>query len=268
MRITSLRFKNINSLKGEWKIDFMREPLNKDGLFAIVGPTGAGKSSVLDAICLALYHRTPRVNEPSPADKVMTRHTGECLAEVEFEVNGEYFRAFWEVRRARLQAEGKLQSPRVELAKMNPGVLFPEATESDNGASRGDLILTDRVKEKEKRIAEITGLDFGRFTKSMLLAQGSFAAFLHADSGTRADLLEQITGTEIYGDLSRMAFERFRHEEARLQKYQEKCAQSELMDAETLDQYRSMQFQLLDHCVSSLINCHSSHSAAIPGGVS
>ena len=86
MKIISLRLKNVNSLKGEWKIDFSQEPFVSSGLFAITGATGAGKTTLLDAICLALYHRTPRLNEPSPADKVMTRHTGDCLAEVEFEV--------------------------------------------------------------------------------------------------------------------------------------------------------------------------------------
>jgi exonuclease SbcC len=89
MKIISLRLKNINSLKGEWKIDFSQEPFASSGLFAITGATGAGKTTLLDAICLALYHRTPRLDEASPADKVMTRHTGDCLAEVEFEVKHE-----------------------------------------------------------------------------------------------------------------------------------------------------------------------------------
>lgn len=60
MKILSLRLKNLNSLKGEWKIDFTREPFASNGLFAITGPTGAGKTTLLDAICLALYHETPR----------------------------------------------------------------------------------------------------------------------------------------------------------------------------------------------------------------
>ena len=86
MKIISLRLNNINALKGQWYIDFSQEPFASSGLFAITGPTGAGKTTLLDAICLALYHRTPRINEPSPADKVMTRHTSECSAEVVFEV--------------------------------------------------------------------------------------------------------------------------------------------------------------------------------------
>jgi exonuclease SbcC len=62
MKILSLRLRNLNSLKGEWKIDFSQPPFRDNGLFAITGPTGAGKTTLLDAICLALYHRTPRMD--------------------------------------------------------------------------------------------------------------------------------------------------------------------------------------------------------------
>ncbi|MDF4405611.1 AAA family ATPase, partial [Vibrio parahaemolyticus] len=81
MKILSLRLKNINSLKGEWKIDFTQEPFASQGLFAITGATGAGKTTLLDAICLALYHRTPRLDSISASqNELMTRHTGDCLA--------------------------------------------------------------------------------------------------------------------------------------------------------------------------------------------
>ena len=81
MKILSLRLKNLNSLKGEWKIDFTAEPFASNGLFAITGPTGAGKTTLLDAICLALYHRTPRMDKVGGENELMTRHTAECLAE-------------------------------------------------------------------------------------------------------------------------------------------------------------------------------------------
>lgn len=234
MKIISLRLKNINSLKGEWKIDFSQEPFSSSGLFAITGATGAGKTTLLDAICLALYHRTPRLNEPSPADKVMTRHTGDCLSEVEFEVkhNGQdkRYRAFWEVRRARGAADGKLQPPKVELAEVD-------------ASKDGDKIVADKIKDKDIAIAEITGLDFGRFTKSMLLAQGGFAAFLNANAGERAELLEELTGTEIYGKISEEVFNRFREEERLLSNLREQSKNVDVLDGEAMAELKDKQQQ-------------------------
>lgn len=196
MKICSVRLKNINSLKGEWKLDFDKAPFVDAGIFAISGPTGAGKTTLLDAICLALFHETPRIKVSPTSNEVMTRHTASCLAEVEFEVQSKRYRAFWGQRRARGQSDGKLQPISVELSAISGDL--------NNQAGK---VLTNKIQDKLIITTELTGLDFSRFTKSMLLAQGSFDAFLHAKPNERADLLEELTGTEIYGDISRFIFD-------------------------------------------------------------
>ena len=190
MRIQSIRFKNLNSLLGEWKIDLTDPAFSADGIFAITGPTGSGKSTILDAICLALYGRTPRLNRVNKStNEIMSRQTGECFAEVCFETQSEdqtkRYVCHWSQHRARKKAQGELQNPRHEISYADSGE-----------------VLEHQLSAVARRIIRISGMDFERFTRSMLLAQGGFAAFLQADADERAPILEQITGTEIYSQIS------------------------------------------------------------------
>lgn len=233
MKILSLRLKNLNSLKGEWKIDFTAEPFKDNGLFAITGPTGAGKTTLLDAICLALYHRTPRMDTLSASsNELLTRHTADCLAEVEFAVKDQHYRAFWSQRRARDKSDGALQDPKVELVQI------------DQATGVGQ-ILTDKRIEKLKLTESLTGLDFERFTKSMLLAQGGFAAFLEANANQRAELLEELTGTDIYGQISQRVFEQTREVKAALDQLRAKASGVELLSDEQRHELHSEVHNLL-----------------------
>ena len=164
MRILQIRFKNLNSLVGEWAIDLTHPAFLSDGIFVITGPTGAGKTTILDAVCLALYGRTPRLPRVTKSEnEIMSRQTGECFAEVTFETRAGTFRCHWGQRRARKKASGELQPPRREL--------------SDAASGR---LIENSIQGVNDKVEEATGMNFERFTRSMLLAQGGFAAFLQA----------------------------------------------------------------------------------------
>ena len=197
MKILNLKFRNINSLSGENEIDFTRPDFTNEGLFAITGKTGAGKSSILDAISLAFYGKTPRVDITGSENAVMTRGEKDCFAEIIFEVNDKKWKSSWKQERART---GTLKPVNRVIADFE------------------DNIIADQVRACDAEIVKIIGLTFEQFTKVIMLAQGSFAAFLQADKNDKGQLLEQITGTEIYGLISKIVFERNSSEKDKLDK--------------------------------------------------
>ena len=193
MRIHTIRLANLNALTGTWEID-LDHPAYSDNIYALTGPTGAGKTTILDAISLALYGRTPRLARIGKAgNEIMSRHSGTCHAEITFSTRTGRYRSHWSQHRSRRKAGGELQNPKHELAD----------------AESGELLATG-LKDVAAAIERLTGMDYQRFTRAMLLAQGDFAAFLRAAPDERAPLLEQITGTEIYSRISIAVHERLR----------------------------------------------------------
>lgn len=222
MRILSLRFKNLNSLAGEWKIDFTDREYVSSGIFAITGPTGAGKSTILDAICLALYGRTPRLGKISGnAGEIMSLQTGEYFSEVEFISDKGHYRCTWSQRRADKKPEGKLQSPKHEIVDAETNVP-----------------LESKQAAVQQKVIDVTGLDYQQFTRSILLAQGDFATFLDAKSEERGTILEKITGTEIYGRISVQVHERFGREKSLLDELIAKSDTPGMMTPEQSDAVR------------------------------
>jgi len=224
MRILRISGKNLASLAGEFTVDFEAEPLASSGLFAISGPTGAGKSTLLDALCLALYGATPRLQKriggsqlPDVGSETVTaqdprtllrRGAAEGWSEVDFvgSDDGRY-RARWSVRRAYNRPSGALQPVKVTLHRL------PE------GAPLGGT-NTESAQEIVARI----GLSFEQFTRAVLLAQNEFSAFLKTDENERGELLETLTGTTIYTEISRRAFERYKDERDKTSLLQAKLA--------------------------------------------
>ncbi|WP_201527228.1 AAA family ATPase [Psychrobacter frigidicola] len=204
MRLIELRLKNLNSLKGEWHIDFTDPAFVNEGIFAITGQTGAGKTTILDAICLALYSRTPRLGDiTGSTNEMMTQGTGECSAEVVIEIGDKHYRCSWYQHRAHKKPKGNLLPIKHEISDVET-----------------EKILEEKKSKTMAYIQDLIGMDFNQFTRSIMLAQGSFAAFLKSDVADRAAILEKITGTAIYADISKNVFEKKREEESELTKLQ------------------------------------------------
>jgi exonuclease SbcC len=216
MKIVSIKFKNISSLKGEWEIRFDQPPLADTGLFAIVGPNGSGKTSILDALTLALYGETPRLKDPEPG--IINWQAAEAQAAVTFAVGGSRYRSQWSVRRI----NGRLAPPEMALT----------------GLDGQETLLEDRVIKVRTRVAELTGLDFKRFCRSILLAQGEFTAFLTALDNERAEVLEKIIGPELTQELEESIRSQTDTENEKLLQLKEATASLPLLDQNQLKTLR------------------------------
>jgi exonuclease SbcC len=237
MRILAVRGQNLASLAEPFAIDLGADPLAGAGLFAITGETGAGKSTLLDAICLALYGAFPRI-EGRGADEevpdgagdalrardprsILRRGAATCWAEVDFVgVDGHPYRARWAAYRARNKPGGRLQAATRQIDRLGADGTAIET-------------IAEKIGAADARIVELTDLTFEQFRRTVLLAQGDFDAFLRADDRDRADLLEKITGTEIYARLSARAFEKAREAREAVTLLEARRSEIGLLDAET-----------------------------------
>lgn len=220
MKILKLNFSNINSLKGAFSIDFETPELASTGLFAITGPTGAGKSSILDAITLALYGYTARFKEVTKKTiedekGIITKGTTESYATITFIVNGETFRSQWS---AGLTRSGKLSKILLKVSKQEDGEF---------------KAIADKLKDSRAEIIRIIGLSQEQFTQAIVLSQGKFDEFLRADKADRYALLEIITGTVLFREIGKLAYDRHREVKDRIKQLTENMGMIAVMsDAE------------------------------------
>ena len=204
MKLQKLTIHNIASIE-DATIDFDAQPLTDSEVFLITGKTGAGKSTILDAICLALYADTPRLDatkmqgDTMDGEKtvriddprqLMRRNTGEAFVRLTFVgSNGLHYEATWSVARARNKATGNLKSKEWQLRNFDTQVCL------------------NREKEIREEIYAAIGLDFKQFCRTTLLAQGEFTRFLNSKDDEKAEILEKITGVDIYTKIGAKVYE-------------------------------------------------------------
>ena len=195
MKPLKLTIENINSLRGRHTIDFTSGNLAGCGLFAIIGPTGSGKTTILDAITLALYGQACRYGgKSSPAD-VMTTNTASSEATLLFTCADVTYEASWRLRRARGLADGALQPVEMVLKRI---------------AKDGSItVLAEQLTRMKTEVDQILGINYEQFQRVALLPQGEFDRFLTAKDDERTQILEKLTGTAKYreiGEAIRKAF--------------------------------------------------------------
>lgn len=229
MKLLKVIMYNLASLEGEQVIDFESEPLRSADLFSIVGETGSGKSTILDAVCLALYGLAPRfygadnfdyyhterpnndqVLDPDDPRNILRKGTKECFAEVIFLArDGFRYRARWSCSIARInytRPERRLYRITVDEA----GRISEKEVDITGGGrpKRGHKNINNEGLDR------IIGLDYAQFTRTVMLAQNSFANFVKADDKDKAVLLEKLTGTELYTAVARKIYEFYKEAEA------------------------------------------------------
>ena len=217
MKILKVEIQNINSLKSATPIliDFENEQFKDVGLFAITGSTGAGKTTILDAITIAMYHNVPRFNgNKGSLINVVSHGANDAFSRITFENDSIVYEVFWSIRIA--DKNGKpYKTPKEEVSLKN-------LTSNEILANQKRNLLTEVIK--------VTRLDYNQFLRSVLLAQGEFASFLTAKGPDKGKLLEQITGEKIYKKIGQGILERKGSEEKKLESIKAKINADDVLN--------------------------------------
>lgn len=228
MKIHKIELENIHSLKGYHCIDFNNPQLKNSGIFAIIGPTGSGKSTILDVITLALFKQIARFKEKIStsniilAGTVMTRGTERAFASVEYENSGKFYRSKFNIFK-----RAKNFAMEMEIADLQSNEIIETGLE--------------KVPETNE---SIIGLNYQQFIKSIILPQGGFANFLKATTSERATFLEKITGTEIFRTIGKRAFE--------INKLYEEAIKTQFQIVETFNTLSEEQIQHTQNTINEL----------------
>ncbi len=199
MRILKLYIKNLASIESA-EIDFTASPLVDSPLFLICGATGSGKTTILDAITIALYNQTSRFSESIKTEGVI-------------EDNGDYDERVKSDNTIRLVRRGAdmasvvlyFESVEGKEYKVEWGVVrrkqkrnFKDIKWDVTFVRDGKVVTLTKSREVAAELTRAAGLDFQQFTRTTLLAQGKFTEFLKSKDDEKSEILEKIMGTDIY----------------------------------------------------------------------
>ena len=197
MKIEKVIIENINSIE-KAEISFSTGILAKESLFLVTGETGSGKSTILDAITLALYDKSPRYENTKNKEKTenglttmqsttnaLRKGTNDGKAEVWFEIGNEEYVATWQMHRTRNGKYDMTNRRKLEVVK---------------GEER--IVLETKIDAVNQRVVELVGLTYDQFVRSVMLAQGQFNTFLTSEKAKQTEILEMLTGTEVYSKIA------------------------------------------------------------------
>jgi exonuclease SbcC len=236
MQLCKLTINNIASIE-KAEIDFTGEEFADCDLFLITGPTGAGKTTILDAICLALYGKTPRLNgkdpnvnrdeatlqeerevRPHAAANILRRGAGWCSVSLTYVGNDEKeYEATWGVQRAYKKADGNLQRVEWAVRDIEKNVLY------------------NKTADVARVVYDSVGLDFEQFCRTVMLAQGDFTRFLKSDAKEKSEILEKITGFDDYSVIGKKIFEMWSEKDKELKLFKAKLDNIEIFKPEELE---------------------------------
>jgi DNA repair protein SbcC/Rad50 len=190
MRPVLLEMDGFASFRQRTRVDF-----DDVDYFALVGPTGAGKSTVIDAITFALYGSVARWDDTGAVAPALAPTVNRGTVRLVFDVRGARYHVMRELRRG---ASSKVQQKVARLERL----LEPDA--------RGDVddaieLIAGSISETGQAVEHLLGLDFNQFKKCVALPQGDFAELLHATPGDRDKILTKLLGLDGYLALGRIA---------------------------------------------------------------
>ncbi|MGH3191646.1 MAG: AAA family ATPase, partial [Streptosporangiaceae bacterium] len=184
-----------------------RQPAEADfsdvSFFALVGPTGSGKSTLIDGLCFALYGTVPRWGKENAIADALAPAANTCRVCLVFEAGGRRYAA---ARALTRDKKGLVHTREARLELLDPAIpsdapIADLLTASIEQIAEGPDLVTSRVED-------LLGLGYRHFTQSVLLPQGRFSEFLHAKAGARQDLLVQLLAFGVYEKIGQRARER------------------------------------------------------------